>query len=164
MPAGAAEPLDSWSGHEYETGFPTRPDSAESVCTVSAPTSAIAVRLVRPQRQVPEPARPGEIRGVRPEELHLEVRLEAEHQLRQVRADRLRKNVQHDVAERPAAERRCRVWRIIMSDRLQTDAAAWLQPLEAAREESPVGVDPFARASCRRVRSVRTRRYDRMAS
>ena len=94
----------------YGTASPTRPDIAGTVARCRRPTSASASRSSRAKRAH---ARAGHVRaksaasdaqasstsnyGSKPSTSS-----------RQVRADRLREELEHDVAERPAAERRMR--------------------------------------------------------
>src|SRR6516225_3672319 len=57
--------------------------------------------LVLTQRSEPRPARPREVPRIRAERLDLEEGLEAKHDLAQVRAQRLRVEAQHEIAQWP---------------------------------------------------------------
>src|SRR6516225_4913652 len=91
--------------------------------------------LVLTQRSEPRAARACEVARIRAEHLDLEEGLEAEHDLAQMRAQRLRIEAQHEIAQRPAPEGRIGVWRAVVSDRLQGEPAAGGQPLDARAEE-----------------------------
>jgi hypothetical protein len=66
----------------------------------------------------PRPARAREVARIRAEHLDLEEGLEAEHDLSQMRAERLRVEVEHEVAQRSTSQGRVRVRRTIVRDRL----------------------------------------------
>src|SRR5689334_19158311 len=68
-----------------------------------------SLALVLTQRGEPHPAGTREIPWIRAEHLDLEEGLEAEHDLPQMRAQRLRVEAQHEVAQRSPPQRRVRV-------------------------------------------------------
>src|ERR1043165_326667 len=80
-----------------------------------------------------------------------------------MRTDRFGKNRQHDIAQRPSPPGGIGIWRAIVGDGLEGEAAAWLQRLETAGEEPSVGVHTLhgGRAISREV-FKRSKRNDRI--
>ena len=84
-----------------------------------------------------------EVGGVGAQHLDFEVRLEAEHDLAHVGADRLGIQRKDTVAERATTETRVGVGRVVVGDRFETEATARSQPPEAPGEEPTIREDPF---------------------
>src|SRR4051812_48089890 len=100
-------------------------------------------RLPRAEPELPLAERPREVAGVRAQQLHLEPRFEPEHDLAQMRADRLWEQRQDRVAERPTSSRCGGVRRVVVRDGLQAHAPPGDQPLRAPGEEGTVDRDPL---------------------
>src|SRR5215472_12459835 len=99
--------------------------------------------FVLTQRGEPRPARAREVTRIRAEHLDFEERLETEHDLSQMRTERLRVKAQHHIAERSPSEGCDRVRCPVVSDRLEREPASGSQPRHTCAEEAAVGGDPL---------------------